>query len=82
MRIVCHPRYVLSAAVVLGGLVVLTTPLLRAQSPALSFEAVEGEVWQQLPPVGRGLDTYEHPITTDPFFFDPTGVSGVWPCCR
>ena len=82
MRIAFHPRHVLSAAVALGGIVVLTgtTLNLRAQSPVLTFDAVEGEVWQQLPPVGRGLDTYEHPISTDPFFSDPAGVSGVWPC--
>jgi NHL repeat/HYR domain len=82
MQMTSHPRRLLSAAVALGALVVLagTSFNLRAQSPAPSFEAVEGEVWQPLPPVGRGLDTYEHPITTDPFFSDPTGVSGVWPC--
>ena len=82
MRSAFHPRHVLSAAVALGGFVVLTSTALTvlAQSPALSFDAVEGEVWQQLPPVGRGLDTYEHPITTDPFFSDPAGISGVWPC--
>jgi sugar lactone lactonase YvrE len=82
MRNGFHRRHLLSAAVALASFVVLagTSFNLRAQSPALSFDAVEGEVWQQLPPVGRGLDTYEHPITTDPFFSDPTGVSGTWAC--
>ena len=82
MRKTSRPRHLLSAAVALASVVVLasTSMTLRAQPPTLSFEAVEGEVWQQLPPVGRGLDTYEHPITTDPSFSDPTGTSGIWPC--
>jgi len=65
MRIAFHPRHVLSAAVALGGIVVLTgtTLNLRAQSPVLSFDAVEGEVWQQLPPNGwRGRSREAAPL--------------------
>ena len=70
MRSAFHPRHVLSAAVALGGFVVLTSTALTvlAQSPALSFDAVEGEVWQQLPPVRIALVTDQLQISNDPFF--------------
>src|SRR6478672_4094206 len=81
MHIHRHPRRFPSAAI--GAVLILLAGMsytLFAQAPTLSFEAVEGEVWQQLPPVGRGLDAYDHPITTDPLFSDPSGTSGIWPC--
>ena len=51
---------------------------LRAQQATPAFEAVEGEVWQQLAPIGRGVDAYEHVVSFDPAFSDPTGE--IWPC--
>ncbi len=47
---------------------------------------VEGQVWQQLPTNGRGVDLInERPITTSPVtptFSDPSlpGVADLWPC--
>ncbi len=43
---------------------------------------VEGQIWQQLPVFGRGLDMNERPITTDQFFIDRSGhvPADVWPC--
>src|SRR4051794_10580579 len=75
-----HPRRTLTRAVVLAVLLVMAVASYRlaAQQPSLSFETVEGDVWQQLAPVGRGLDAFQHPITTDPSVSDPTGYT--WPC--
>ena len=44
---------------------------------------VEGQIWQQLPVMGRGIDSVERPITTDPTVSDPNplgGVANLWPC--
>ena len=47
---------------------------------------VEGQIWQQLPTNGRGVDLInERPITTSPVtptFSDPSlpGIADLWPC--
>lgn len=44
---------------------------------------VEGQIWQQLPTVGRGFDSNERPITTvqGTYPINPlTGFADIWPC--
>jgi hypothetical protein len=62
-----------------------------AYAPPLSAQGsyapgVEGQIWQQLPIFGRGVDLIdERPITTSPIaptFSDPSkpGIADLWPC--
>ena len=80
-RIALHRRNGFIALALALGLVVtfgLHSRGLLAQGPVSYTPGVEGQIWQQLPSLGRGLDMNERPISTNTALIDPTG--NVWPC--